>query len=263
MNTIWATAQLQVAGRAARGSAATRRRRRRRRRRATEQQLECPRGSPMRNRCVELGRRSGPRTAPRSAASASARRVAGRPSAAARRRRSSGAEQVDAARLAGGLAGRRSSAARRSPRWSSGMSRGAASGWIAQPPPRPRRTATASAASDGGAALMPASSRRPHRTSAGATSIGSRAGSSMTKRAPGSPSLRSSTHTRPPCMRTCSSTSARPSPAPSLPLRRPARDAAGEALEDQRPLLDGHARAVVLDGDLDVGQRLVVGVGAR
>ena len=42
-------------------------------------------------------------------------------------------------------------------------------------------------------------------------------------------------------------------------------DAAGEALEDQRPLLDGHAGAVVLDGDLDVGQRLVgqVGVGDR
>ena len=37
----------------------------------------------------------------------------------------------------------------------------------------------------------------------------------------------------------------------------PGGHAAGEALEDQGPLLDRHARAVVLDADLDVGQRLV------
>ena len=51
------------------------------------------------------------------------------------------------------------------------------------------------------------------------------------------PSGRSSTQTRPPCRRTCSSTSARPRPTPSLP-RRPRR-AAGEALEDQVALLGG------------------------
>ena len=37
-------------------------------------------------------------------------------------------------------------------------------------------------------------------------------------------------------------------------------DAAGEALEDQRAFLDRHARTVVLDGDLDVGQHIGAGV---
>jgi len=48
-------------------------------------------------------------------------------------------------------------------------------------------------------------------------------GSSTTKRAPDSPSGRSSTHARPPWSATCSATRASPRPTPSLPaLRRPA-----------------------------------------
>ena len=50
-------------------------------------------------------------------------------------------------------------------------------------------------------------------------------------------------------MRTCSSTSASPRPAPSLLAAPPGDRAAGEALEDQLALLHGHAGAVVLDGD--------------
>src|SRR5207253_2134178 len=47
-------------------------------------------------------------------------------------------------------------------------------------------------------------------------------GSSTTNRAPALPSGRSSTHTRPPCSRTCSATRASPRPTPSPLPRRPA-----------------------------------------
>ena len=198
----------------------------------------------------------GPRSAPRSSGSAASARRRAAPSAAAGRRRRL-VDEEDPARPAASPA----SAARR----------------FEQRRGRRRDVARRGVGLDRARRRRDERRRRHERatacqlTPASLGSLGDRpatarsAGSSMTKRAPGSPSSRSSTHTRPPCMRTCSSTRARPSPAPSLPLRRPARDAAGEALEDQRPLLDRHAGAVVLDGDLHVGQRLVrqVGVGDR
>ena len=102
---------------------------------------------------------------------------------------------------------------------SAGMSRGAPSGWIAHP-----ATAISNASSTDGAPSDEVVRRHSSSSSPAARSRNGR---------PVSPSARSSTHTRPPCMRTCSSTSERPRPAPSLPVRRPATAAAGEAFEHE------------------------------
>ena len=105
--------------------------------------------------------------------------------------------------------------------------------------------------------------RRPTGRLVGAGSV---AGSSITKRAPGSPSGRSSTQTRPPCMRTCSSTSARPRPAPSLPAAPAGGRRRGRSARRSAPApRSGTPGPWSSTRDLDVGQRLVgqVGVGDR
>ena len=61
----------------------------------------------------------------------------------------------------------------------------------------------------------------------------------------------------PPCIRTCSSTSASPRPAPSLPVRRPAPPPRANRSKIEVALLLGHAGPVVLDRDLDVRDRVV------
>ena len=68
--------------------------------------------------------------------------------------------------------------------------------------------------------------------------------------------------TWPPWRRTCSLTRDRPSPVPLSAPRLPAPDAAGEALEDQLPLLGRDAGALVLHADLDAAVHLVQGYGA-
>ena len=170
--------------------------------------------------------------------------------------------EVDARRT-GRRAARRRERSRTTPGRRAGSPGACGPGSIAQPvttaitaPPRSQRRARALTLT---ARRLPPD--RPHDRAARARSPAARSRTGP----PASPSMRSSTQTRPPWMRTCSSTRASPRPAPSLPARRPAVDAAREALEDQRPLLDRDAGPVVLDGDSDVAERLVgqVGVGDR
>ena len=72
--------------------------------------------------------------------------------------------------------------------------------------------------------------------------------------------MRSSTQTRPPCIAHVLVDERQAEPG-TVAAAAPAGDAAaGEALEHQLALLDGHAGAVVLDGDPHVTERLALAV---
>ena len=140
------------------------------------------------------------------------------------------------------------------------MSRGDESGWIAQRRTRERRRppaaqATATAVS-GSASPRRLGRRRARRL--GGEQLDHEAGAGLAVGAVLDPD--------PAAVHADVLVDERQPEAGALAAAAPAGgDAAGEALEDQRPLLDRHAGAVVLDADLDVGQRLVgeVGVGDR